>query len=207
MRKLVILGVLVGGVALALTAGALSAGGSSNSTALHVHKHASVSSTPQELAPLLAQARFATARYATSLRRAKARGYRTIVTQHIPDMGWHFMNPDITGFDVKRPPILVYVKRGHRWQLVAFEWVFTERPATDPLPGAQYGAFPAACHYVDGTFVPEDKQAECPKRSPVSRARFGFWHPDLVTLHLWAWYPNPDGVYTGFNPLIRPFND
>jgi hypothetical protein len=32
------------------------------------------------------------------------------------------------------------------------------------------------------------------------------WHPDLVTLHLWLWYPNPDGLYSGTNPYIQPFN-
>jgi ABC-type glycerol-3-phosphate transport system substrate-binding protein len=37
-------------------------------------------------------------------------------------------------------------------------------------------------------------------------ARFSFWHPDLVTLHVWLWYPNPAGLYGGTNPLIRPFN-
>jgi hypothetical protein len=37
-------------------------------------------------------------------------------------------------------------------------------------------------------------------------ARFSFWHPDLVTLHLWLWYPNPDGLYSGTNPLVHPFN-
>lgn len=205
MRKLLILGVTVGACAVALAAAALGSGGTG--TAQHVHPQGSASSTPQELAPLLASARFATAKYATSLKRAKRHGYRTIVTQMIPDMGWHFMNPNITEFDVTKPPILVYVRRGHRWQLVAFEWVFTERPATDPLPGAQYGSFAAACHYVDGTFVPAAAQADCPRRSPVSRAKFGFWHPDLVTLHLWAWYHNPDGIYAGFNPLMRPFND
>ena len=84
--------------------------------------------------------------------------------------------------------------------------MFTQRPVPDPLPGAQYGSFPAACHYVDGTFVPEPNQANCPRRCPQSGAKFAFWHPDFVTLHLWAWYPNPDGIYTGMNPLIRPFN-
>ena len=201
MRKLLILGALIVG-ALALSAVALSSGDSATG---HVHPQAR-SSAPQELAPLLARARVATAKYATNLRRAKRAGYRTIVTQHIPDMGWHFMNPRITEFDVTRPPILVYVKRGHRWQLVAFEWVFPEQPEEDPLPGAQYGSFPAACHYVDGTFVPETVEANCPRRSPISGARFSFWHPDLVTLHLWAWYPNPDGIYSGTNPYIRPFN-
>lgn len=171
----------------------------------HIHTH--TTATPQELAPLLAGARAATAKYATSLRRAKRNGYTTIVTQHIPDMGWHFMNPKVTDFDVTKPPILVYIKQGGHWQLVAFEWVFTERPATDPLPGAQYGSFAAACHYVDGTFQPAASEADCRRRSPESGARFGFWHPDLVTLHLWAWYPNPDGIYAGTNPLIRPFNN
>jgi hypothetical protein len=191
--------------AIALTAAALSSGGTSNA-AVHVHPNATTSQIPQELAPMLADARLATAKYATSLKRAKRDGYRIIVTQMIPDMGHHFLNPDITGFDITKPPILVYVKRGRDWQLVAFEWVFTEQPATPPLPGAQYGSFAAACHYVDGTFVPAGAEADCAPRSPVSGAKFGFWHPDFVTLHLWAWYPNPDGIYNGTNRLVRPFN-
>jgi hypothetical protein len=192
--------------ALALVAAALSMGGT-GSAAVHAHPQSAADSTPQELAPMLAEARLATAKYVRSLKRAKAAGYRTIVTQMIPDMGHHFMNPDITGFDVTKPPILVYVKRGRDWQLVAFEWVFTEQPATPPLPGATYGSFGAACHYADGTFVAAASQAACPARSPESGARFGFWHPDLVTLHLWAWYHNPDGIYNGTNRLVRPFNN
>jgi hypothetical protein len=202
MRKLLILGVVLS--AVAGTAVAWSSGGG----AVTVHRHPHATTSPAaELAPRLARARLATAKYATSLRAAKHDSYTTIVTQHMPDMGWHFMNPKLTEFDVTKPPILVYVKRGGRWQLVAFEWVFPERPATDPLPGAQYGSFAAACHYVDGTFHPAASETACHRRSPESGARFGFWHPDLVTLHLWAWYPNPDGIYTGTNPLIRPFNN
>jgi hypothetical protein len=49
-------------------------------------------------------------------------------------------------------------------------------------------------------------QELCANRSPETGARFNFWHPDLVTLHLWLWYPNPDGLYSGTNPYIRPFN-
>jgi hypothetical protein len=202
MRKMTVVGVAL--TALALTAVAWSSGGGG---AANVHDHPHSTPTPKdELAPLLARARLATARYATSLRRAKRDGYTTIVTQHMPDMGWHFMNPRLTEFDVTKPPILVYVNRGGHWQLVGFEWVFASRPATDPLPGARYGSFAAACHYVDGTFHAAASEGECHRRSPESGARFGFWHPDLVTLHLWAWYPNPDGIYTGLNPLIRPFN-
>jgi hypothetical protein len=58
-----------------------------------------------------------------------------------------------------------------------------------------------------GTFHPAASEAECRRRSPEIGARFGFWHPDLVTLHLWAWYPNPNGIYAGTNPLSRPFNN
>ena len=174
-----------------------------------VHQHAASLPTTAErdagLAARLATARLATARYATSLRAAKADGYQ-IITRMLPDMGWHFLNPTIQGFDVTKPPILVYERHGRSWQLGALEWVFTERPASPPLPGATYGSFAAACHYKDGTFVPAASQDQCPTRSPQTGAGFNFWHPDLVTLHLWLWYPNPAGLYNGTNPYIHPFN-
>jgi hypothetical protein len=160
---------------------------------------------PASLASQLARARLATGRYATSLGAARADGYQ-ILTRMIPDMGWHFLNPDIQGFDVTKPPILVYERHRHSWQLAAFEWVFPTKPASPPLPGATYGSFGAACHYTDGTFVAARVQELCAKRSPQTGARFNFWHPDLVTLHVWLWYPNPAGLYSGTNPYIRPFN-
>jgi hypothetical protein len=160
---------------------------------------------PASLASQLARARLATGRYATSLHAARADGYQ-IITRMIPDMGWHFLNPDIQGFDVTKPPILVYERHRHSWQLAAFEWVFPTKPASPPLPGATYGSFGAACHYTDGTFVAARVQELCAKRSPQTGARFNFWHPDLVTLHVWLWYPNPAGLYSGTNPYIRPFN-
>jgi hypothetical protein len=156
------------------------------------------------LAAQLASARLSTGKYVTDLDRAKADGYG-IITRMVPDMGWHFMNPKIQKFDVRRPPILVYERKGRTWQLAALEWVFTETPATPPFPGAGYGSFPAACHYVDGTFVPADSQDQCKRRGP-SGARFNFWHPPLVTLHVWLWYHNPDGLFASMNPLVRPFN-
>jgi hypothetical protein len=160
-----------------------------------------------KLAPLadqLARARLATAKYATSLRAAKTDGYQ-ILTRMIPDMGWHFLNPTIQGFDITKPAILVYERHGRRWQLGALEWVFPQQPEV-PLPGATYGSFAAACHYTDGTFVFARVQELCAKHSPETGARFNFWHPDLVTLHVWLWYPNPDGLYNGTNPYIQPFN-
>jgi hypothetical protein len=190
-----------------LLAGAAWSSQSSSSVPVVVHQHmAATAITPRGLAPFLADARVATAKYATDLSRAKRDGYTVVVTRHIPDMGWHFMNPALTKFDVTKPSILVYVKRGSRWQLVAFEWVFPAKPAKKPLPGATYGSFGAACHYQDGTFVVAAAETDCAEKSPGSDAPFGFWHPNLVTLHVWLWYPNPDGIFAGTNPLLTPFN-
>jgi hypothetical protein len=200
MPKLTILGAsLVAAVALAGLAAA------ADVPAHHHHASATADAASPKLAAQLAAARLATARYATNLALAKKDGYG-IITRMIPDMGWHYLNPKIVGFDMTRPPILVYGKRGSSWQLVAFEWVFPEKPKKVPLPGATYGSFGAACHYKDGTFAFVASQDSCAPRSPETGAAFGFWHPDLVTLHVWAWYPNPDGVFAGTNPLMRPFN-
>ena len=201
---------------IALTiAGALAASGCAATSAASqppapvAHQHPagapSAGGDGGRLAAQLASGRLATARYATNLGAAKADGYQ-IITRMIPDMGWHFLNPTIQGFDITKPPILVYERHRRAWQLAAFEWVFPQKPATPPLPGATYGSFGAACHYTDGTFVFARVQELCAKRSPETGAPFNFWHPDLVTLHLWLWYPNPAGLYNGTNPYIKPFN-
>ena len=98
--------------------------------------------------------RVATAQYATDVEKAKADGYR-IITPNMEDMGFHYLNPGISDFDVTKPPILVYARaRTAKHQLVALEWVFPKKPKKPPLKGAKYGSFPAACHYDDGTFTP-----------------------------------------------------
>jgi hypothetical protein len=209
MRRTVLIALAMAGALAAGGCAARSAASEPTRPAPATHQHlAQTGPSPSDrlgLATQLASARLATAKYATNLHAAKADGYQ-IITRMIPDMGWHYLNPTIQGFDITKPPILVYERHGHRWQLGALEWVFTETPATPPLPGATYGSFPAACHYTDGTFVAARVQELCAKRSPQTGAPFNFWHPDLVTLHVWVWYPNPAGLYNGTNPYIRPFN-
>jgi hypothetical protein len=121
------------------------------------------------------------------------------------DMGFHYLNPDITTFDPAKPPILVYTRRDGKYQLGALEWVFPKKPKRAPLKGAKYGSFPAACHYDDGTFVTASSEADCAPKSDGG-APFFFWHPKLVTLHVWLWYSNPDGLYASMNPFVGPFN-
>jgi len=197
MRKLILAVAL-----LAVTAVTVVATASSGAAGRQATKAAAVDQT---LVNALARARVATAKYATDLNRAKADGYG-IITKMIPDMGFHYMNPKITGFNPARPPILVYEKHAGTWQLGALEWVFTQKPKTPPLPGAKYGAFGAGCHYKDGSYVPAESQDSCPKTAPGSGAVFNFWHPNLITMHIWLWYPNPSGLYSGTNPLVHPFN-
>jgi hypothetical protein len=169
------------------------------------HKHKGHTGIDRELTRQLAQMRIATAPYATDLEKAKADGYR-IITPMMENMGFHYLNPAIADFEVTKPPILVYVRRDGKYQLGALEWVFPKKPKKPPLKGATYGSFPAACHYDDGTFTPAGSEADCEKTSPETGSPFVFWHPKLVTLHVWIWYPNPDGLYAGTNPLVRPFN-
>jgi len=174
--------------------------------ALAVCTSASASSTtPSSVTAQLALAHIATAKYATDLNRAKADGYQ-IITRMIPNMGYHFLNPKVKGFDITKPAILVYQHRGGAWQLGALEWVFPKMPAREPVPGARYGAFGAACHYVDGTFVFASSQDRCAATSPTTGAKFNFWHGPLVTLHIWLWYPNPSGLFSGTNPLVGVYN-
>jgi hypothetical protein len=156
------------------------------------------------LARQLVAARLATAKYATNLARAKADGYQ-IITKLMPGMGFHFLNMRIQNFDVRKPQILVYEHHGSTWQLGALEWVFPAMPKTEPLPDATFGTFPAACHYADGTFVPHANGKTCAKTAPGTGAKFTFWHPDLFTMHVWIWYPNPNGLYASTNPLVVPF--
>jgi hypothetical protein len=153
----------------------------------------------------LAAARRATARYATNLGLAKKNGYMQI-TPVMTNMGVHFLNPKIAGFSVTKPQILVYEKHGNSFQLGALEWVFPAMPKDPPLPNATFGQFPAACHYADGNFIPKASQSDCPKTEPKTGAKFTFWHPLLITMHVWIWYPNPAGLFSSTNPLVAPFN-
>ncbi|GIF67631.1 hypothetical protein Ais01nite_56660 [Asanoa ishikariensis] len=156
--------------------------------------------TTPELAAALAKARAATAKYVSDLPFAQQAGYQ-IITPMMPGMGYHYLNPKAPAFDLTAPAILVYVKNDNRWELGALEWVWPEQPTGPPLPGATYGEFAAACHYQDGTFVPADAEADCARTN--GGEAFGFWHPKLVTMHVWLWFHNPDGLFHPTNPLVQ----
>jgi hypothetical protein len=195
-----------GAVVIVVTAAWAAAASSSTRSPDTPKRTPVVAKTPASLVSQLALARIATAKYVSNLAKAKADGFG-IITQMIPNMGYHYMNPNVKGFNVQKPPILVYEHRGATWQLGAIEWVFTSKPAKPPLPGARYGSFGAGCHYKDGTYVPAAAQSACPATSPQTGAAFNFWHPLLITMYVWLWYPNPSGLFASTNPLAAAFNE
>jgi hypothetical protein len=144
----------------------------------------------------LAITRAATRRYLVNPSLAKADGYGVMLGE-TPTGGLGVAS----GFDVRRPPVLIYAHRGRGWQLTGVEWAFDSRPAQPPLPGARYATVRSGCRYADGAFVPEPTQAACPKASPRTGAAVASWRQKLVTLHVWLWYPNPRGIFASTDPF------
>jgi hypothetical protein len=158
-----------------------------------------------ELTADLAAMRAATASYVTDLDAARDAGYLPM-TQLVAGTGYHLLNPAAPEeFDAGQPQLLVYSGDSAGAQLVAVGWAFTEAPAEPPLEGATFGDFPAACHYEDGAYVEELDEAACAESHPETGAQLTFWHPDLTTLHAWAWMPNPDGLFAHTNPLMSAY--
>ena len=199
MRRITILALTA--VAAAVFAALASAG-----PAVHRHDMATMGgTTSQALAAQLADARVATAKYANNLALAKKQGYG-VITQMIPDMGWHFMNPKITDF--RRHEAADPRVREARLDVAA-------RRVRVGLPeeAGEAAAAGRDVRLVRGGLPLQGRDVRVPGRpervrreEPAVGAAFGFWHPDLVTMHVWAWYPNPAGVYSGMNPLMHPFN-
>ena len=55
-------------------------------------------------------------------------------------------------------------------------------------------------------FAPAASQDECAQTSPDTGAALGFWHPNLVALHVWL-HNERAGLCAGLNPLVRPFDE
>ena len=154
----------------------------------------------------LASARLATAKYATDLDQAKADGYR-IITRDIPNMGWHFMNPKIQDFDVRRPPILVYEKtRPTTWQL-------GRARVGLPQEARQVAVPERALRLVPGGLPLRRRDLRAPgvagslrEDGPGHRRRLHLLAPGPRDAPRVARYPNPDGFFASYNPLVKPFN-
>jgi hypothetical protein len=159
---------------------------------------------------VVAEVRRATARY-VDVANARADGYLQASGMEA-NHGYHFVQPAAqaravaTGtLDLAQPPVLLYVERDGVWQLVGVEYALASVPADNPLPGAAWHRHEASCHYRDFREVPAASARACPARHPASGETFVAWHPTLAVAHVWAWYPNPDGVFAEANPWLAPY--
>ena len=166
---------------------------------------ASAPAKSSSYASQLAAARLATTKYATNLAQAKADGYG-IITQMIPSMGWHFMNPKVTGFDLRKPAILVYPATGSSGSSERSNGCSRGSRRTRRCPAHGTGSSRAACHYVDGTFIAGESAGAVRADEPAERRQVQLLAPPAITLHVWLWYPNPSGLYSGTNPLAMAYD-
>lgn len=98
-------------------------------------------------------------------------------------MGIHFLNPDTLGtVDPTRPQLVIYVpRRDGSLKLVAVEFlvIAADWDATHSSPPELFGE---SYHL---TAAPN---------------RYGL--PAFYELHVWAWQPNPNGMFSEWNPRV-----
>ncbi len=158
------------------------------------------------LAQRIAEIREATARY-HDLAAAQAAGYAQ-ATGNLPLLGYRFTHPGVAAFALDRPPSLIYAKQGERWQLAGVEYAVPgeERPSAQPFPGIAWSREPAVCRYADWHELEGPARDQCPPTHPEG-APLAAWQPPRWSIRVWAWYPNPAGMFARLNPLLAPFDD
>jgi hypothetical protein len=150
------------------------------------HDHPEPARTTSPMSPGdrvdLRRARVATAKY-HNVKRALRDGYRPTggcVESESGVMGIHYINDALASdggtFDVTRPELLLYVPGPFGPRLVGLEYFAPDTGQPAPHLFGQRFDGPMAGH--------EPGQ-------PV--------HYDL---HVWAWWPNPNGLFAQFNPWV-----
>jgi hypothetical protein len=129
--------------------------------------------SPQNLGDL-ASARKATARF-NRVEQAEAEGYINLNFCEEGE-GCHWLNPSLLDgeFDPARPEILLYLRDGDRWRLVAVEYVVPLSMSPGVAPEGFSG---------DADRWREDSEG------------VGLWE-----LTAWIWLQNPNGMFEQHNP-------
>lgn len=158
------------------------------------------------LAKRIAEIRDATARF-QDLEAARAAGY-VQASGNQPLLGYRFAHPGVAAFAFDRPAALFYLKQGERWQLAGVEYAAAGegRPAAEPFPGLRWTREPAVCRYADWHELQEPARDRCPPTHPEGAA-LAAWQPAYWSIRVWAWYPNPSGMFARVNPMLAPFDD
>lgn len=148
---------------------------------LGCHQRPAVEASPGGAVPGLDALRAATRSFAV-LDSAVAAGYtrnvpNCLVHEHHGAMGYHHTNPRLMDatVDVTQPEILLYERlAGGEYHLNGVEFIVPYRAwPSDSTPPTVMGQ----------TMLHEDN--------------LNFWY-----LHVWAWKPNPDGLFANFHPDV-----
>lgn len=154
----------------------------------------------------LDRARQATAKY-QDVHVAEADGYQQIGPD-FPGMGVHFVRTlEPKGFDVEKPPILVYEKDAGSgaYSLVGVVYLWNAaagpdgQPLDSPFPKslAHWHRHTSIC-MLPGLPNPHISESEC-------REKGGHFVAEAPwMLHAWIWKDSPLGVFSTENPAIGP---
>ncbi len=130
----------------------------------------------------LAAVRQATAKY-HNVDKALADGYiaapHCVAVPGLGTMGFHYINPTLMmdpAIDPLQPEVLLYVPSGNGLKLVAVEYL------------------------VFDTGQPHPTVFGMPLHGPMAGHEPGM--PVHYDLHAWVWHPNPNGMFTDFNPSV-----
>ena len=137
--------------------------------------------------PLATEVRRATERF-QDVSAATAAGYALFLgcvsSPQGRAMGIHYVNGGLVGdgkLDAARPEALMYEPRGGKLELVGVEYIVIASAwdGANKTPPTLMGQL---FHYN------------------TSPNRYGI--PAFYSLHVWAWRPNPDGVFADWNPRV-----
>jgi hypothetical protein len=155
----------------------------------------------------LERARQATAKY-QDVHAAEADGYQ-MVGGDMPGMGIHYvLTMEPNGFDIEKPPILLYVKNSAQlgeYSLagVGYFWNAPEGPDGQPL-NSPFPKSLAVWHRHENICVLP--HLENPHGLSESQCREQGGHFIAKTqwlVHAWIWKDNPTGVFSPENPALR----
>lgn len=132
-----------------------------------------------------------------NVKQAEKDGYVKI-TDFVPQMGYHYMNPKALGTD--SPNILLYADVDGKLKLVGAEWGTPDPNAKSPIDGTSFKlVHKASAHYSNGSEIEVSDQKQAPETN--NGAKLEEWHPDLYGMHIW-FIENPNGTFADMNPAL-----
>lgn len=154
-----------------------------------------------DLSHELNEVRAATRKY-RNVGLARDDGYGELVSPYEPEMGFHFVNPDLIAadedgpFDLTEPPILVYFTTGN----------YDVRPGELHDPERDDDLRLGAVEYAHAGDEPADIFSDEEVNRNLKISEEEGWEfvpgPNITALHVWVHRGNPAGVFNPTNPTI-----